>query len=516
MDQSPSATCKITLAEKRKLARLLVLKFRCRTEPSLKAFVHYTWPILEPTTTLQWNWHLDLLCDWLTAVKEGKCRRLIINVPPRSMKSLLCTVFYPVWRWCTAPQRRFMFVSYSDDLSTDHSVFRRNVLNSAIYRAAWGNRVKFSKDQNLKTQYENTRRGVMFSTSITGSATGKGCDELIVDDPMNAKKAFSDQEREATNRNFDATFRSRLNDPATGTIILIMQRLHDLDLTGHVLAQEPGTWTHLKLPAEAEHDESWPYPIKGTTYPRKAGELLWPARFSHEVLAGLKTAMGSWSFAGQYQQNPAPLEGSIVKREWIRYYRELPTTAEGGCATSGCATEGTWVQSWDCSFKDSRESDYVVGQVWLHTGSHFYLIDQVRERMDFVRTMQAIRQMTAKYPQATAKLIEDRANGPAVISALREEISGIIAIEPDGSKIGRAHSVSPLFQAGNVLLPEVATGGGFRSAGWVGDFVEELTRFPNAAHDDQVDACAQALAYLKQDKGGVWHYYKELAESLRR
>jgi predicted phage terminase large subunit-like protein len=392
-----------------------------------------------------------------------------------------------------------MFVSYSDELSTDHSVFRRNVLNSAMYRAAWGNRVRFSKDQNLKTQYENTRRGVMFSTSITGSATGKGCDELIVDDPMNAKKAFSDQEREATNRNFDATFRSRLNDPATGTIILIMQRLHDSDLTGHVLSQEPNAWTHLKLPAEFEEDMRWE--VNGHTYEPTAGQLLWPERFSHQVLAELKTGMGSWAYAGQYQQNPAPLEGGIVKRNWIQYYRELP------------ATKGTWVQSWDCSFKDTREADYVVGQVWLRLNSSYYLVDQVRERMDFVRTKQAIQQMTNKYPQATAKLIEDKANGPAVISALRTEISGIIAVQPTDSKMGRLHAVSPLFEARNVFLPELAAGGG--CATWVGDFVEELTRFPNAPHDDQVDACTQALLHLNQDKGGVWQYYKELAEGLR-
>src|SRR5262249_11726955 len=188
-------------------------------------------------------------------------------------------------------------------------------------------------------------------------------------------------EREATNRNFDATFRSRLNDPATGTIILIMQRLHDSDLTGHVLSQEPNGWTHLKLPAEFEENMRWE--VNGHAYEKAAGELLWPGRFSHEVLAGLKTGMGSWSFAGQYQQNPAPLEGGIVKREWLQYYRELPELG------NGFGNRGNWVQSWDCSFKDSRESDYVVGQVWLRFRSGFYLVDQIRERMDFVRTKQA-------------------------------------------------------------------------------------------------------------------------------
>lgn len=414
------------------------------------------------------------------------------------MKSLLCTVFYPVWRWCTEPQRRFMFVSYSEELSTDHSVFRRNVLNSAWYRSGCGGGVRLAKDQNLKTQYENTQRGVMFATSITGSATGKGCDELIVDDPINAKKAFSDQERDAVNRNFDATFRSRLNDPAKGAIVVIMQRLHESDLTGHLLKREPNSWTHLKLPAEFEQDQTWTFPISALPFPVKAGDLLWESRFSREVLTDLKTALGSWSFAGQYQQNPAPFGGAIIQRKWIRYYRELP-------AATGSVR---WLQSWDCAFKETRDSDYVVGQVWCKIGSSHYLVDQVRERMDFVRTKQAIQQMSAKYPQATAKLIEDKANGPAVIASLRSEIPGIIPINPNDSKIGRLYGISPLFEAGNVFVPE--------SARWVGDFVEELTRFPSAANDDQVDACTQALLYLRRQSSGIMEYYRELAEKAQR
>ena len=465
-------------------------------QAKLAAFVRFFWPVLEPATPLQWNWHLDLLCDNLTQVAEGKCRRLIINVPPRSMKSLLCTVFYPVWRWIAAPQRRFMFVSYSEELSTDHSVFRRNVLNSERYRRYWGARVCLSEDQNRKMQYENTQRGVMFATSIAGSATGKGCDELIVDDPLNAQNALSDKERETTNRNFDTTFRSRLNNPATGNIIVIMQRLHENDLTGHLLAREPGAWTHIKLPAEAEVPESLTFSNPDwETHERRPGDLLWPERFPREVLDGLKTALGSWAYAGQYQQNPAPFGGGIIKRDWIKYYQELPED------------KGKWIQSWDCSFKETRDSDYVVGQVWAHFGANYYLVDQVRERMDFVRTGQAIREMSRKYPQATAKLVEDKANGPAVIRSLRDHINGIIPRTPKDPKLGRLNSVSPLFESGNILLPE--------RAAWVGDFVHELLHFPNAANDDQVDACTQAIEYLHRRLSGIQQYYKEEAEKAR-
>jgi predicted phage terminase large subunit-like protein len=491
-----SSGSSIDVSAKLEIISRLERDHRSLLETSLAEFARAAWPILEPTTRLQWNWHLDLLCEYLTLASRGECRRLIINVPPRSMKSLLCTVLYPAWRWCTAPERRFMSVSYADELSTDHSVYRRNVLQSRWYRSHWGGRVRFCKDQNLKTQYENTRRGGMYATSITGAATGKGCDELIVDDPQNPKKAYSDPEREGANRTFDATFRSRLNNPSTGVIVLIMQRLHEADLTGHILAKEPGVWTHIKLPAEAEHDEQWIFPISGRVVERHVGETLWPDRLPADVLAELKTALGSWAYAGQYQQNPAPLEGGIVKRRWLQFYRELP------------ASRGTWVQSWDCAFKDTRESDYVVGQVWFHTGGAYYLVDQVRERMDFVRTKQAIRQMSIKHPKATAKLIEDRANGPAVISSLRAEIDGIIPIEPRDSKQARLHAVSPLFEAGNVFFPDVST------ARWAGDLVEELTRFPNAANDDQVDACTQALLYMRQRMGGILGWYRERANVL--
>jgi predicted phage terminase large subunit-like protein len=483
-------TIEPTLSQLGATHKALRLYERNALEGDLAKFVRRFWPVLEPVTPLEWNWHLDLLCEHLTQAARGQCRRLIVNVPPRSMKSLLCTVLYPCWLWATGPERRFMFVSYADELSTDHSLFRRNVMNSPRFRQHWGGVVRFAKDQNLKTQYENTRQGVMFSTSISGAATGKGCDWLIVDDPQSARKAFSDAEREAVNRNFDLTFRSRLNNPTTGTIILVMQRLHEMDLTGHLLAKEPGAWTHINLAAEAERDERWVFPITGNVKERRAGELLWPSRLSREVLADLKTALGSWAYAGQYQQSPAPLEGGIIKRKWLKFYRELP------------GNRGTWIQSWDCTFKDARDSDFVVGQVWFQSGAEYYLVDQVRERMDFVRTRQAIQAMSRKYPQATAKLVENKANGPAVISSLRAEIDGIIPIEPRESKQARAHAVSPLFNAGNVFLPE---------APWTGDFIDELTKFPGSAHDDQVDACTQALLYLRQRGGGILAWYRERA-----
>ena len=487
--------------KKLELRDTLRSEVRAETERDFKNFVHLAWPILEPATKLEWNWHLDLLCEYLTAVQCGNVRRLIINVPPRSMKSLLCTVLYPVWRWCTTPQRRFMFVSYSEQLSTEHSVLRRNVLSSDWYQGHWGEVVRFAKDQNVKTHYRNARRGAMFATSIGGTATGKGCDELIVDDPMSAQCVFSDQERQTVIRNFSSTFRSRLNDPAKGSIVVIMQRLHVDDLSGHLLTEEPGAWTHVSLPAEFDQNVSYWLPLSETSVTRHAGELLWESRFPRSVLEHLKTALGSWAYTGQYLQAPTPIDGAIIKREWLMYYDELPSPGERAMQ---------WVQSWDCSFKDKHGSDYVVGQVWLRVGGRFYLVDQVRARMDFIATTQAIEQMTARYPQAAAKLIEDAANGPAVIAALRSKISGILAITPDGPKIGRVNSVSPYFEARNVHLPAPSV------KPWVGAFVEELTSFPGGSHDDQVDACTQALKYLHGPDSGIWQFVRNEAEKKKQ
>ena len=250
---------------------------------SLRDFVREGWSLLEPVSTLIWNWHLDLICDYLTLIRDGKFRTLhpelegiIFNVPPRTMKSLLISVFFPIWAWATKPSLRFMFVSYSEKLSTQHSILRRSLIESEWYKKDWGGQFSISRDQNVKSHYENSSRGAMFSTGMQSTATGMGGDILIFDDPLNPEQAISQVEREAVNLRFDTTFRSRINDPATGVKIIIMQRLHELDLTGHVLARESSRWKHISLPAIAEKDEE-PWQLSDGTHlaARKTGSLLW-------------------------------------------------------------------------------------------------------------------------------------------------------------------------------------------------------------------------------------------------
>ncbi|MCE5309619.1 MAG: phage terminase large subunit [Acidobacteriales bacterium] len=290
---------------------------------------------------------------------------------------------------------------------------------------------------------------------------------------------------------------TRLNDLRHGHRVVIQQRLHEQDTTAICLEQ--GGYVHLCLPEEFEPDRACSTPI-GWKDPRtEPGELLWPAKITQVEIADLKVKLGSYRHAGQYQQRPSPAAGGIFQRHWWRYWKrpgtELPPVrvklADGSWAEYEAValpplTEQ--IQSWDCTFKDTVGADFVCGGVIGSRGADRFVLAVEKERMDFPATCAAIERMSERFPAAAAKLIEDKANGPAVISSLKGRISGLIPINPEGGKIARAHAVSPMVEAGNVYLPHPGI------ASWVGDFIESLASFPNAAHDDDVDMLTQALA----------------------
>lgn len=319
---------------------------------------------------------------------------------------------------------------------------------------------------------------------------------MVCDDPHNVQDAESDSVRKGTLDWWDIVMSTRLNDPRTASKVVVMQRCHQRDLSGHLIEQ--GGWEHLRLPAE--HEKPGCSTSIGWSDPRvEQGELLWPDRFGPEEMESLKRSLGSYAAAGQLQQRPSPAGGGIFKRHWFRYYQpremDLPpvvVSLPDGTQISIIAIKAPHrvdesIQSWDCAFKDLDTSDYVVGQVWARLGSFFLLGDQVRDRMDCPATVQAVRNLSAKWPRCLAKLIEDKANGSAVIQMLSREIPGILPVNPEGGKIARAAAVRPLIEAGNIYLPHPAW------ASWVSDFIEECAAFPNGAHDDQVDAMTQAL-----------------------
>jgi len=472
----------LTEEEKAKLYRLLL-------ERDFGGFVRAAWPILEPSTPLSENWHIDLIAEYLTLVRRREIRRLIINIPPRMMKSLSCTVMFPAWVWTTEPHTRFICSSYADSLSIKHSLDRRTLIGSPWYQALWGNLVKFADDQNAKSEFQNAARGVMIATSTGGSITGKGADFIVVDDPHNPLQALSDAERVTALRHFDYALSTRLDNPTRGAIVVVMQRLNEGDLTGHLLAQQG--WEQLSIPAEAERDETWKFPISKRVHERRAGKSIWPERFPQVELDHFKVRLGSYQYAGQFQQRPSPEEGGILKRSWWKRYDTPPDSFD------------QVIQSWDFAFKDSKGSDYVVGQVWGRVGANKYLLDQVRSKLSFTASLAAMRSLSKRWPAATAKIIEDKANGPAIIDALRNELSGIVPMSPQGSKLARAQAAAPELEAGNYWLPQTQ---------WAEEFIEECAAFPNAAHDDQVDAWSQAACRFRSHSSGIADYYRGEAE----
>lgn len=474
---------------------------------SLAAFVRLAWPIVEPGKTLLWNWHLDLLCEYLEAItfRATPCEawreahpeftaeaitRLIVNEPPGYMKSLIISVMWPCWEWLHYPSRRTLASSYSSDLSTQHSLSRRRIIESEWYVRGMHEHWALPDfglvgDQNVKTHYDNTARGRMLSTSTGGMGTGTHGDTVIVDDPLNPEEAYSDAKRDRANRYFDQTLSTRLTDKRSGVFVIVMQRLHQKDLTGHVLEQD--TWVHVVLPAVAEADEAHVFPRSGRVVTRATGELLWPEREGETEITAVKARLGSYGFAGQYQQRPAPMEGGVIKRAYFtrRWVRELRPEDDPDTTILLPAHFTATLQSWDMTYWETDTADYCIGQAWGLLAANRFLLDQDRKRRDLPGSKAALR---AFHPEIPLKLVERAANGSEVLRSMRDEIPGLVGRKPQGSKLARLMAQLGTLEAGNVILPHP------REAAWVAGFVAECLDFPNGEHDDQVDAMSQALA----------------------
>jgi len=460
---------------------------------SFASFVKFAWSQLEPSAELKWGWALDAICEHLQAVHDGQINRLLINVPPACMKSLLTGVFFPAWEWGAAerPELRFLTTSHKQDLAVRDNLKCRRLIQSEWYQARWN--VPLTGDQNQKTKFENIHTGFR-ECSAFGSLTGSRGDRVIIDDPLSVDDAYSDAALESAEKMFLEAVPTRVNNEKSA-IIVIMQRLHERDTSGIILSRDLG-YTHLMLPMRFEPPRKCVTSIGFEDPRKKEGELLFPERFGEEQVQELEKSLGSYAIAGQFQQSPVPLGGGLFKKDWIRTYDELPPRFD------------QVLMSWDCTFKESKDSDFVVAQVWGRVGASCYLIDQIRGQWDFVKTRAMFEQFAEKHPKAVRKLVEDKANGSAIISDLGRHIQGIVPITPTESKLARASSVSPLWEAGNVYIPNETV------APWIGAFTTELLSFPAGVHDDQVDAMTQALNYLNNHKGGFIHPSNRMA--LRR
>ena len=464
-------------------------------ETDLTLFFREAWKFLNPGRELTWSWHYDLIAEHLMLVKQRKLRRLILNVPPRTAKSSLVTICFPCWMWTTEPTHEFLCASHSRDLSTDHSVARRNLLTSPWYQALWGDKFQLSSDRNLTTQFNNDHQGRMIATSTGSGAEGKGGDTAILDDPMSSEQSLSDVERYGANRWVTNTLKQRLNNPATAAIIIIMQRLHELDTTGFVLSEEAGAWTQIVIPLVAEKDERWVFPISGRIHERKKGDVLQEDRFTPVVVA--EKQRNRMVFAGQYQQRPAPLEGNMIKRSEVKYYGGIdPLTGERDEVLP--ERFDRMLISVDCSFKDTETSNYVAIGVIGVKGRKRMVLNVVNEHLDANGTELEIRRQKERYPNVTAILVEDKANGPAVTQRLKANVPGVIEVTPMGGKIARMFAVAPEWQAGDWYVD--------RTAAWTEPFIQQITMFPTAANDDMCDMMTQSGIWLG---GGFGMVYKD-------
>ncbi|PZP83950.1 MAG: hypothetical protein DI582_09955 [Azospirillum brasilense] len=417
------------------------------------------------------NWHIDAMAAHLHACARGDITRLIINLPPRMMKSTLVSVAWPAWLLGHDPQRRIMAASYAQSLATKHSTDCRLVMQRAWYQRVFPE-TRLSDDQNEKERFVTTKRGHRLAVSVGGAAVGEGGTVLIVDDPLNPLQANHRTQRDAANAWFDHSFATRLDDKQRGAIVVVMQRLHAQDLSGYLL--EKGGWEHLCLPATAPTRTQ--IQCGDWQYVREAGEVLHAAREPAALLARTATELGSLNYAAQYQQAPVAQAGQVIPSTWLPRYTQLP---QGGRT----------VQSWDTGIKAGAQHDASVCLTMQELDGVHYVRDVQEVRMEYPALKRFMLAQAERYaPEAI--LVEDKASGQSLLQDLRHESDWPwIAQQPQGDKQARLLRVSPMLEAGKVKLPA--------DAPWLADFQKQLLGFPDAAHDDMVDALSQYLNWVR-------------------
>ena len=433
---------------------------------------------------------LEVINEALVRTFNTPDSRLIVSMPPQRGKSELCSHWFPVWALSQHPDARITLASYQAQIA---QTFGRKVRDEFITHS---DRLGLSVRHDVSSQKEwqlDGYNGGMFTAGVGGSLTSKPSDLMIIDDPVKGHaEANSKAYQERTWSWYTGTALSRLATGAKGApIVMVLTRWSEKDLAGQVMAHEPGEWEFIRIPAQADHD-----PSKGETDPlgRAPGEWMRDVRGTTDAQwEKRKAASGPYTWAALYQGRPAPPEGGVFPRDIPDYEAPMWTEDINGTRRVpgvGERPDHELIQSWDLSVKDTPTADYTVGQVWLRVGGNAYLLDQVRGRMDFNRQVRAIEELSAKWPQAGAKFVEDKATGPALINVLKGRLPGLIPVNPDGGKVVRAHAVSPFLHSGNVFLPKPAL------LANVKDLRDELVNFPNSTHDDTIDALTQALNQL--------------------
>jgi len=452
---------------------------------SFLAFVKFVTP------EFRVNWHHRVIGRHLDRFVRGEIPRLMVFLQPQIGKSELVSRHLPAYLFGRDPDHRVIAATYGDSFASLFNLDVQRIMDSERYRMAFPVvRLAEGSDEGRWMRNSSTfdvvgRRGRYHSVGVGGSLTGRTGNTLIIDDFLkNAEEANSALFRDRLFRWYATVARTRLKASALGPpkVLLTMTRWHEDDPAARILAVAKANpslpqWTVLSFPAVRE-DMSDPLD------PRKVGEPLWPEMCPMSELEEVR-ATDPRSYYSLYQQRPSPEEGTIVKRNWWRHYREAPEC-------------DLYLQSWDLTFKDSKGSDFVCGGVWGRKGANSYLLDIVHDRLSFTDSIHRLQSLSQRWPKAGAKLVEEAANGAALIDTLRNKVPGLIPVRPRGSKENRLRAVAHQIEAGNVHLPDPET------CPWVRDFIEEFAVFPNGKHDDRVDMTTQALQRFSEMPAMNW------------
>jgi len=483
-------------------------------ERNLMDFTRQSFEIIEPGQQFRDNWHLHAIAEHLEAISRGELKNLVINIPPGCMKSILTSVAWPAWEWVNDPSIRTMSASYGIDLSIRDAAKTRDVITSEWYRERWGDKVVIKPGEDQKTKYALTAGGWRMATSVGGRATGEHPDRKIVDDPHNARQAESDAERETALEWFDRTLSTRGQSRGASTVV-VMQRLHERDVTGHIIADLSG-YEHLCIPME--YDGVRRKTFLGSYDPRQTkGELLWPEMFDDKSVTQLKQLLGAYGSSGQLAQDPTPTEGGLLNTKCFQLWPAHKSTPQLEYV----------LQSYDCAFTEKTSGDPTACTVWgiftLKGVRQAMLLDAWDEHLSYPDLRQrAITDYSTEYGGVTVKgshvsrprkpdrvLVEAKASGQSLIQDLRLARIPVVAYNPGASdKIARAHQAAQLLSWNLLWIPESQKNPG-QPVSWAQPFLKQLAKFPVAEHDDYCDTFSQAIIYLKDQR---WFELPEAAE----
>lgn len=475
---------------------------KAECEKSLAAFLRSCWHIIEPGTPLTWNWHIDTVCGYLEAFSRGDITRLIINIPPGTLKSIIVSVAFPAWEWIHSPSERYLSISNEQGLAIRDALRMKQIVTSDWYQRNWP--MALQNDQNEKTLFANDKRGFRQSQGISAANTGKRGSRILVDDPHDMKQVFSDTIRQSVLDTWDNSLSSRINDPEKSGVILIMQRGHTDDLAGHLLKKTKQNWVHLSIPMMYEgaptFDAGKDIGNSLLNDPRtEKGELMFPGRFTERSVQSLSEDLGEYGTASQLQQRPVPSGGGIIKRHWWRMWPNDEKLPE---------CEHVFL-SYDTAFseRDMKNAAFSAmtrwGVFWHEQRQRYCLICLGRwyERVGYDELRKLAQGWDKKY-EPDAHLIEKKATGITLIQDMRRAVPSKIRSYTPGrgdDKISRAHSVSPMFESGLVYIADRKWATNQEGTG----LIDYVASFPNGAPPsaDLTDTVTQSCIYLRS---GNW------------